>query len=106
MKRETRSGLWWWMVSYVRVHVCVHGYGCVYVRGVWRFRGGRDDVQLYEIELLFLGHDVFDVGLEEGGCIQHFLADGALDGGLNLRLCAGGYAALVSMDWWERGVAV
>lgn len=67
---------------------------------------GRDDVQLYEIELLFLGHDVFDVGLEEGVCIQHFLADGALDGGLNLRLCAGGYAALVSIDWWERGVAM
>lgn len=71
-----------------------------------KFTRGGDNVQLYEIKLLFLGHDVFDVGLEEGVCIQHFLADRALDGGLNLRLCAGGYAALISMNWWERGVAV
>ena len=63
-----------------------------------RGRGERKkDIQLYEVELFFLGHDVLDVGLEEGVRIQHFLADGALDGGLNLRLCAGGNTALVSL---------
>ena len=60
-------------------------------------RGGTWDAQLYKVELLLLGHDVFDVGLEQRVCVEHFLADGALDGGLDLRLCAGGDAARISL---------
>lgn len=36
------------------------------------------DVQLYQVQLLLLGQDVFDVGLEFGVFLQHFGANCAL----------------------------
>ena len=73
---------------------------CLYVDcGGWK--GGKGGVQFYKIQLLFLGQNVLDVGFEEGVCVEHFLADGALDGGLDLGLCARGYTVLVSIASFE-----
>jgi hypothetical protein len=57
--------------------------------------GGREyraQLQLHEIQLLFLGHYVVDVGLEKGVLFQHFGADAALGGGLDFGFRAGGDA--------------
>lgn len=42
------------------------------------------NVQLYEIELLLLGQDVLNVGLELGVFFEDFGADGALGAGFHL----------------------
>ena len=60
-----------------------------------RRRRGRG-IQLYKVELGLLGHDLIDVRGEEGVGLAYFGADGALDGGFDLGLLAGCYAASVS----------
>lgn len=59
------------------------------------------NVQLYEIELLLFGQDVFDVGLELGIFFEDFGAYGALGAGFHLGFGAGGYAvvSLVSVAY-------
>lgn len=48
--------------------------------------------QFDEVELGFLGQDVFDLGFEGWVGFEDFGADGALDGGFYFGFCAGGYA--------------
>ena len=74
------------------VCVCwgVLGWG----KGEGRKEGGRGGVyiQFQEVELGFLGDDLVDVGGEEGVGLADFGPDGALDGGFDFGLCAGGDA--------------
>ena len=47
---------------------------------------------LDRVELLLLGQDLIDVGLDAGIGVEDFLADGALGGGLDFGFGAGGEA--------------
>lgn len=62
----------------------------------------RDSVGNFdEVELFFLGEDLFDVWLKEGVGFEDFVADCSLGGGLYFRLCAGGESGRVLGCCWR-----
>ena len=47
------------------------------------------NAHFHDVQLLLLGHDLFDIRLELGICVYDLLSYRALSGRLDLGLCAG-----------------
>lgn len=59
-------------------------------------------LQFHHIQLTLLGHDLVNMRLEFGVCLEHFDPDPSLHRGFDLGLCARGQTVLGLVSLWGR----